>query len=377
MGNDNSSKPRTWITVEERREIAKNSAITQYLKKQQEIEQKQRKVLLLGCDEAGKSTLVQQGRFMSGEEKQQLSPDEVIRFKRLIARTVIDSMIQLVAHTPHSTDVAESIAYFEGSSEESSHFPEFVDEEMAKHVRSLWGSGYVRQSFHERCSRGLEIQDNCRHFLDAIDRISERDYVPTKQDLLFLRMQTSHVLEFSLKFNEQEIVLIDTAGQNTERSKWLHMFTRCKGILFVAAISEFDQAVPGDPDSSRLQESLDLFDQICRLPYFKRTHIMLFLNKRDLLQEKLADGVNPREVCPQLFKDLQSAKPTYDEVVEHIVQLFAEKNDCRERIIYCHVTCATDPSNVKQLFDIIYDILLQEALEGVMDDKKKQKVPIM
>jgi hypothetical protein len=36
-------------------------------------------------------------------------------------------------------------------------------------------------------------------------------------------------------------VLIDVGGQRTERRKWIHYFDKCRGIIFVAALSEYDQ----------------------------------------------------------------------------------------------------------------------------------------
>jgi guanine nucleotide-binding protein G(i) subunit alpha len=107
----------------------------------------------------------------------------------------------------------------------------------------------------------------------------------------------------------------------------------------------------------------DLFSEICNLPYFQRTHIILFFSKKDLFQEKIKAGVDPRVTCP-LFWDYNGPleeNPIIDFIVDHFAQCNAEQ----ERKIYCHITSASNPDNIQQLFDVVYDLLLDEALDGV------------
>jgi len=85
----------------------------------------------------------------------------------------------------------------------------------------------------------------------------------------------------------------------------------------------------------------------------------------DLLMEKIELGIDPRVTCPLLFREY-NGKLDYDGIVEYVVDLFAQRNAVPDRNVYCHITCATDPTNVRQVFDIVYDILLNDALDGVM-----------
>ena len=47
-----------------------------------------------------------------------------------------------------------------------------------------------------------------------------------------------------------------------------------------------------DPSINRMDESLSLFQRILNNQFFLNTCIILFLNKKDLLQQKLDSGIN-------------------------------------------------------------------------------------
>jgi guanine nucleotide-binding protein G(i) subunit alpha len=81
--------------------------------------------------------------------------------------------------------------------------------------------------------------------------------------------------------------LLPVGGQRSERKKWIHCFENVTAIVFLVAISEYDQKLYEDESVNRMQEALTLFDSICNSRWFVRTSIILFLNKIDLFAEKL------------------------------------------------------------------------------------------
>lgn len=58
-------------------------------------------------------------------------------------------------------------------------------------------------------------------------------------------------------------------------------------MIFVVALSEYDQVLIEDNSTNRMQESLQLFKQVCNNKHFLETSIILFLNKKDLFMEKI------------------------------------------------------------------------------------------
>ena len=84
--------------------------------------------------------------------------------------------------------------------------------------------------------------------------------------------------------------VFDIGGQRSERQKWIHCFKDVTAILFLVAISEYDQLLFEDESVNRMQEALIIFDAICNSRWFIRTSIILFLNKIDRFKEKLPDS---------------------------------------------------------------------------------------
>ena len=76
-------------------------------------------------------------------------------------------------------------------------------------------------------------------------------------------------------------------GQRSERKKWIHCFEDVMLILFLTAVSEYDQVLAEDEATNRMQESLHLFRTILHYHWFTSTNVILFLNKMDVLEEKV------------------------------------------------------------------------------------------
>jgi len=79
-------------------------------------------------------------------------------------------------------------------------------------------------------------------------------------------------------------------GQRNERKKWIHCFENVTAVLFVGVLSEYDQVLYEDATVNRMVETLVLFEDACNSHWFKKTAIILFLNKRDLFVEKNHTG---------------------------------------------------------------------------------------
>ncbi len=124
--------------------------------------------------------------------------------------------------------------------------------------------------------------------------------------------------------------MYDVGGQRSERKKWIHCFEGVTAVIFVAAISEYDQTVYEDNETNRMREALDLFDRICNSEYFKSTSMILFLNKKDLFDVKIKSV--PLTSCP-VFKDYQGSRDG-KECAEYIKNQFKLKNKSPEKVCF-------------------------------------------
>jgi len=175
-------------------------------------------------------------------------------------------------------------------------------------------------------------------------------YIPSEKDLLHCRIHSSGVksetFEIKNPKNEDKAIkfrLLDVGGQRSERKKWVKCFENVTAVLYVVAISEYDQLCYEDNETNRVLEALDLFEDIANSEWFADIDIVLFLNKKDLLLEKI-NTVN--------FKDYFKEYPgngAYQSVVDYMQQEFTSRNQ-QEREVLTHVTCATETTDIKKVF---------------------------
>jgi guanine nucleotide-binding protein G(o) subunit alpha len=191
-----------------------------------------------------------------------------------------------------------------------------------------------------------------------LDRLGAKDYQPTEQDILRTRVKTTGIVEVHFSFKNLNFKLFDVGGQRSERKKWIHCFEDVTAIIFCVAMSEYDQVLHEDETTNRMQESLKLFDSICNNKWFTDTSIILFLNKKDLFEEKIKKS--PLTIC---FPEYTGAQE-YGEAAAYIQAQFEAKNKSTTKEIYCHMTCATDTTNIQFVFDAVTDVIIANNLRG-------------
>ncbi|KIO09661.1 hypothetical protein M404DRAFT_279884 [Pisolithus tinctorius Marx 270] len=182
---------------------------------------------------------------------------------------------------PDRTDISEVIA------------------RCSEDIKELWEDDII-QSMVKR--RGLRLEDSATFFLNASERIAGRDYQPEDGDVLRARLRTLDIQEHDLYIDEDGKMLTwkiyDVGGSRTQRQAWLPYFEQVTAIIFLAPISCFDERLAEDPRVNRLEDSFILWKAICSSKLLKSTTLIIFLNKIDLLDKKIADGVVVRRFLP-------------------------------------------------------------------------------
>ena len=203
--------------------------------------------------------------------------------------------------------------------------------------------------------------DNGCSYFDSINRIAQPDYLPNDQDVLRSRVKTTGITETTFIIGELTYRMFDVGGQRSERKKWIHCFENVTTILFLVAISEYDQLLFEDETVNRMQEALTLFDSICNSRWFVKTSIILFLNKIDRFKEKLPVspmknyfpdyegklnqiGANGRQ---HQSSNLAEGGPDYAAACDYILNRFVSLNQHETKQIYTHFTCATDTTQIR------------------------------
>jgi hypothetical protein len=135
-------------------------------------------------------------------------------------------------------------------------------------------------------------------------------------------------------------------------------FEGVTAVLFVVALSEFDQTLFEDGATNRMAEALELFGEICNSRWFRRTSMILFLNKADLFRAKLRTS-DFRSYYPEF----SGSSRDFDQCASYLRDQFLARNESPgKKAIYPHVTCATDTRNVDFTFLAVKDIIVKQGL---------------
>jgi GTPase SAR1 family protein len=327
----------------------------------QEREQHVKKLLLLGAGESGKSTLFKQMITLYGPG---YSLEDRQNFTHIVYNNTISAMKTLVKFSDdianltgdHSTRILQQ-------NEGSKHALAMckLDQELnlilAQHIQILWNDPGIRSTYARR--NQFQLPDSAEYFFNRSVSSGQADYIPSQQDIMRCRVRTTGIVETAFEIEENQFRMFDVGGQRNERKKWIHCFEDVTAVIFVAAISEYDQVLYEDETTNRMVEALDLFDEICNSRWFRETPIILFLNKRDLFLEKIQRV--PLTVC---FPHYNGKPYDYDSGVDFLQVQFEEKNKTQRKDdkIYTHVTCATDSRNIQHVFNSVKDMIIRQSL---------------
>ena len=130
-------------------------------------------------------------------------------------------------------------------------------------------------------------------------------------------------------------------------------------MVFVAAMSEYDQVLSEDNSVNRMKESLKLFSTICNIKWFLKTAMLLFLNKKDVFEEKIL--YSPITQC---FPEYKEAADDKYEASTYIWKQFSSQNTSN-RVLYFHYTNAKDTENVNVVFNVVVDTIIHSSIRDI------------
>jgi len=343
----------TAVTPEEQLQKQRSNDLDKRMNKEQAKESAIIKLLLLGAGESGKSTLFKQmiqiyGKGFPVEERRGFIP--------IVHNNIIASMKSLCLHVdtyggmpllPESEDGRRVVV-------EQLKGDEILDEKTASMIQQLWRDPAIQATYEQRSL--FQLYDSAKYFLDQITEVMNPEYIPSEQDVLRSRVRTTGIVENEFVIEGNTFKMFDVGGQRNERKKWIHCFENVTGVIFVAAISEYDQVLYEDESTNRMTEALNLFEEICNSRWFRQTAMILFLNKCDLFRDKLH-----RVPLSQYFSDYHGDN-SYDSACDFVNSQFQKRCRNPTKQIYCHITCATNTENVSVVFNAVKDIIIRASL---------------
>ncbi|KAG1731603.1 guanine nucleotide binding protein, alpha subunit [Suillus paluster] len=244
--------------------------------------------------------------------------------------------------------------------------PGVVLNACADDMKRLWADPIVKKLMEVEKMRPEEMAG---FFLDALDRVTSPRYIPTDDDVLRARLKTLGVSEhrFTMKTGplgspmSHDWRVFDVGGQRSLRAAWVPYFDDMNAIIFLAPISCFDQVLQEDPSVNRLADSFLLWKAIVSNPLLKKTEMILFLNKCDILRAKLASGIR----LADYIVSYGSRPNDFESASQYLKKKFAAllREHSPERVYYFHLTSVTDTKATTYILENVQDVLVRDNLK--------------
>ncbi|XP_055921577.1 G protein alpha q subunit isoform X1 [Eupeodes corollae] len=333
-----------------------NQEIERQLRRDKRDARRELKLLLLGTGESGKSTFIKQMRIIHGSG---YSDEDKRGFIKLVYQNIFMAMQSMIKAmdmlkiqygAPDNVEGAELISGIDYETVATFEDP------YVSAIRNLWADAGIQECYDRR--REYQLTDSAKYYLMEIDRVAGKNYLPTEQDILRVRVPTTGIIEYPFDLEEIRFRMVDVGGQRSERRKWIHCFENVTSIIFLVALSEYDQILFESENENRMEESKALFRTIITYPWFQNSSVILFLNKKDLLEEKIMYSH-----LVDYFPEYDGAKCDIPAAKAFILNKYLSANPDPERQCYSHFTTATDTENIKLVFCAVKDTLMQNALK--------------
>ncbi|XP_077057124.1 guanine nucleotide-binding protein subunit alpha-13a [Siphateles boraxobius] len=349
-------------------QIRKSKEIDKSLSREKTYVKKLVKILLLGAGESGKSTFLKQMRIIHGQDFDQRAKEE---FRATIYSNVIKGVRVLVdarekLHIPWGDPEnqvhGETIMAFDTRSSlmakgmvETKVFLNYLPT-----ISALWKDSGIQNAYDRR--REFQLGESVKYFLDNVDKLGQSNYLPCQKDILLARKPTKGIHEYNFEIKNVPFKMVDVGGQRSERKRWFECFDSVTSILFLVSSSEYDQVLMEDRQTNRLTESLNIFETIVNNRVFANVSIILFLNKTDLLEDKV-QNVNIKDYFPEFTGEPHDLQ----DVQKFLVECFRNKRrEQQQKPLYHHFTTAINTENIRLVFRDVKDTILHDNLKQLM-----------
>ncbi|CAF0767053.1 unnamed protein product [Adineta steineri] len=273
------------LSAKAREQKQRNREIEKQLLLDKKNQRRELILLLFGAEGSGKSTLMKQMRIMYGTGYSEEDKRSFVKFVYqnifLAMQSMIRAMDTLKIQYRDKRNEQKHAALVRSVDYET---VTILEPQYVEAIKSLWSDPGMKECYDRR--REYQLIDSAKYYLDSIDRIAAPDYLSTEQDILCARILINGITEYSFDFENITFRIIKNDARRSEHRKWIRYFDNAFAIIFVAALDEYDHVLAESDNENQMEESIALFRTIVTNRGYRNFPVVLFLNKKDLLEEK-------------------------------------------------------------------------------------------
>ncbi|KAG6873621.1 hypothetical protein C0995_013552 [Termitomyces sp. Mi166 len=243
--------------------------------------------------------------------------------------------------------------------EETSHGhvsrdPSILLNACGQDMQILWNDSTVKTLLKRH---NIHMEEVAGFFLDSLERVTALDYVPSDDDVLRARLKTLEQLQ---GVSEYRFKIKPEHGPSRD---WRVFDVGGHRSLIIA--SAFDQKLSEDPSTNRLEDSVNIWNYIVKNELLKHTHLILFMNKIDILKTKLESGIKFSDYVVS-YGSRRERENDVKSVTKYLKEKFSgilREKSVISRPFYCHLTTVTDFKSTREILTRVRDVLMRKHLE--------------
>jgi hypothetical protein len=239
----------------------------------------------VGITASGKSTFAKQLRVIHGISFTEMELDNI---KTIIRSNIINGLHEVIQLVNKNNLELQEVnikyaRYLDTLTKETNCNEIWKETGFIQKLQSLWLDPSVRISSESPTATLW----NLSYFMNKIELIATDTYIPNNDDIFRFRQRTSGAAITEFTAAKQVWNFKDAGGQASERKLWPEIIaTGLHAIIFFVALDEYDSPSDINPMKTKMEDSLEAWCDLFKLPSVKTSCVLLFLNKIDLFTDK-------------------------------------------------------------------------------------------
>ena len=188
-------------------------SINTHMMANEKYERTLNKLLFLGPGGSGKSTIFKQLQWLHGDG---FSENDVEELRQHINGQIISQMNDAIKHYL-TEDVSDEDAKLQEAIDNLRDYqlPEMstLSPDMAADISYIWHNDKRLNGIFLKHHKRKILEETTEYFWNSIDRITARDYLPTKQDILNIRNRTTGIIDKKFVIQTCHFHIFDVGGQ--------------------------------------------------------------------------------------------------------------------------------------------------------------------